>query len=150
MRLTNDKIASVEEGSFVSASREEIQELVKNAPSIEQLYKKLAEYEKAEEEGRLLLLPFKGGETVYMIEPDERSGGPDYLVKGHIQEIDVYKLCNESVYTVKITIIDERGRKTHRDLDDLNGGLLPSTAFFLSEKEAREALKKINEKTFQN
>lgn len=112
----------------------------------EQLLQKLAIYEEAEEQGRLIMLPFKGGETVYMFEPDEMSGGPDSLVKGHIQEIDVYKLCNESVYTVKITIIDEHGRKTYRYLEDLNGGLLLSTAFFLNEEDARAKLKEVNKK----
>ena len=61
-RLTDKRFAK---SGFVNISGEERKKLY--IPTLEEVYAKLAEYEDAEEQGRLIKLPCKVGNNLYMI-----------------------------------------------------------------------------------
>ena len=69
-RLTCNEL-KIYDGCFVNmAKREESRKyslLIESAPTYEEIYKKLTEYENLEEQGLLLRLPCKVGDTVWCI-----------------------------------------------------------------------------------
>ena len=69
-RLTCNEL-KIYDGCFVNmAKREESRKyslLIESAPTYEEIYKKLTEYENLEEQGLLLRLPCKVGDTVYCL-----------------------------------------------------------------------------------
>ena len=70
-RLTNNKLKPICDGYFVHFTTDEearkYKMLIDDAPKYEDLYRKLAEYENLEEQGLLVKLPCKVGDTVYVI-----------------------------------------------------------------------------------
>ena len=72
-RLTCNKLSkNLRGGCFVNPGKTREEErkyssLVESAPTYEEIYKKLAEYENFEEQGLLLKLPCKIGDTIYTV-----------------------------------------------------------------------------------
>ena len=88
---------------------------------------KLAEYETAEEEGRLVVLPCKVGDTVWTFY-DDMSGVVDFTVE-------------------KIQIVFDKNGKPYFLLDGMDFGQdCLGIALFFSEEEAEKALKEMKAK----
>ena len=86
--------------------------------------KKLAEYETAEDEGRLVVLPCKVGDTVWTFY-DDMSGVADFTVE-------------------KIQIVFDKNGKPYFLLDGMDFGEdCLGIALFFSEEEAEKALKEM-------
>ena len=86
--------------------------------------KKLSEYETAEEEGRLVVLPCKVGDTVWTFY-DDMSGVVDFTVE-------------------KIQIVFDKNGKPYFLLDGMDFGEdCLGIALFFSEEEAEKALKEM-------
>ena len=100
--------------------------------AIQKAFDKLAEYEDLEEEGLLLKLPCKIGDTVYQ------------LINSHIYEYKVIGICfdifqNKWMYEVAYQIGLE-WFKTMCDFDAFG----KSKTVFLTKEEAEEKLKELN------
>lgn len=112
---------------------EEIEELLHDSTG--PLHKKLGELIKAEDEGRLLILPCKVGDTVYKVWYDPCHKGethPDsYGCSGCEDVCDIKK----SIHELKAPSVDWIFRQLH------NG----SFVYFLTRDEAEAALKEANE-----
>ena len=103
-----------------------------NGCIVPKLYKHLAEYEELEEQGLLLKLPCKIGDTVYQ------------LINSHIYEYKVIGICfdifqNKWMYEVAYQIGLE-WFKTMCDFDAFG----KSKTVFLTKEEAEEKLKELN------
>lgn len=112
------------------------QELIKNADAVDQIFihnaiDKLYEYEELEEQGLLLKLPCKIGDTVYQ------------LINSHIHEYKVIGICfdifqNKWMYEVAYQIGLE-WFKTMCDFDAFG----KSKTVFLTKEEAEKALERL-------
>ena len=112
------------------------QELIKNADAVDQIFihnaiDKLYEYEELEEQGLLLKLPCKIGDTVYQ------------LINSHIYEYKVIGICfdifqNKWMYEVAYQIGLE-WFKTMCDFDAFG----KSKTVFLTKEEAEKALERL-------
>lgn len=113
-RLTCNKLKTIYDGYFVNfASKEEAAKyrmLVEAAPKYEEIYRKLAEYEDAEEQGLLLKLNLKAGDDFW-----ELNNGVIYPRKAHSLQHVLYCMDRLGVLT------------------------------FLTEKDAKQALEKMEE-----
>ena len=123
-RLTDDRFCG--DGFYVPKSTEERKEIqYKKTPTIAELYKRLAEYERAEENGLLLKLPCKVGTTVWEIKDCcKRNPGYDCINNCHFCDdtwLDVFPVGFE------VYMCDFVGK----------------TVFFTKE-EAEKAVKRIN------
>ena len=99
-----------------------------NCEYVSEMIKKLAEYETAEEEGRLLFLPCKVGDKVYIIDDIDYSYERDSVVTG----IDIDK------YGVSIMIQDESPvSSSGYDISDFG------ETIFLSKENALKKLKEL-------
>lgn len=99
-----------------------------NCEYVSEMIKKLAEYEAAEEEGRLLVLPCKVGDKVYIIDDIDYSYERDSVVTG----IDIDK------YGVSIMIQDESPvSSSGYDISDFG------ETIFLSKENALKKLKEL-------
>lgn len=91
--------------------------------------KKLAEYETAEEEGRLVVLPCKVGDAVYL--PNEYAG--------MVAEFKIVEFC---MFTDGYTIIDDYGNEYRiKDFGKI---------IFLTREEAENELKELEGKLWAN
>ena len=97
--------------------------------------KKLSEYETAEEEGRLVVLPYKLNETAYLL-LDKRDF-TEKIIKCRIREISI------GFYGMKLSLISEDSMIGHLKWHDVNE--IGKTVFFTRE-EAEKALKEMEEK----
>ena len=97
--------------------------------------KKLAEYETAEEEGRLVVLPYKLNETAYLL-LDKRDF-TEKIIKCRIREISI------GFYGMKLSLISEDSMIGHLKWHDVNE--IGKTVFFTRE-EAEKALKEMEVK----
>lgn len=99
-----------------------------NCPTMTQIYEKLANYEDVEEQGKLLKLPCKPGDTVYMIEDDCEFNGDCHQTR--TCKTCEYRnvLIEEDIATLKFIVenIDKFGKTV-----------------FLTEQEAKEALERM-------
>lgn len=133
-RLTCNKLNKLTAGCyFVNlASKEEATKyrmLAESAPKYEEIYKKLAEYENAEEQGLLLRLPCKVGDSIYQ---PIRSLINEYKTIGLVFDIT----SNEWLYEVSYEI-DGNWYKTVCDFKSIG------KTVFLTKEEAEQALKQI-------
>ena len=96
---------------------------------------KLAEYETAEEEGRLVVLPYKLNETAYLL-LDKRDF-TEKIIKCRIREISI------GFYGMKLSLISEDSMIGHLKWHDVNE--IGKTVFFTRE-EAEKALKEMEVK----
>lgn len=92
--------------------------------------KKLAEYETAEEEGRLVVLPCKLNETVYLLL--DKNDFSEKIIKCRIREISI-GFCG-----VKLSLISEYSMIGHLDWHDVNE---VGKTVFLTREEAEKALR---------
>ena len=127
-RLTCNKLNKLTAGCyFVNlASKEESTKyrmLAESAPKYEELYRKLANYEDAEEQGLLLKLPCKVGDTVYFI----------YHDAVHHEEVKRFFQCNGGT---------NWGIVLWGMYPDLYFDQIGKTVF-LTKEEAEQALKQI-------
>lgn len=130
-RITKDKLVFNDDPHAVSKAYNDAPYLF---PTYEELYKKLAEYERDEAYGRLVELPCPIGETVWTIEVDKYFGEDDYLAEGEVISIEIYE--NTIVLKIRLT---ETGIKRSVYLDDL------SVTWFLNYDNAVEQLKERSE-----
>lgn len=125
-RLTCDKLKTICDGYFVNLnSKEEATKyrmLAESAPKYEELYRKLAEYERLEEQGLLLRLPCKVGEEVYCIK----------------NTIDGYVICSNRVMSYQ-TAPKEIGGILARGYTGVNLGIVGKNVFATFE-EAEQTL----------
>ena len=96
---------------------------------------KLKEYETAEEEGRLVVLPYKLNETAYLL-LDKRDF-TEKIIKCRIREISI------GFYGMKLSLISEDSMIGHLKWHDVNE--IGKTVFFTRE-EAEKALKEMEVK----
>ena len=96
---------------------------------------KLAEYENAEEEGRLVVLPCKLNETAYLL-LDKRDF-TEKIIKCRIREISI------GFYGMKLSLISEDSMIGHLKWHDVNE---IGKTVFLTREEAEKALKEMEEK----
>ena len=96
---------------------------------------KLAEYETAEEEGRLVVLPYKLNETAYLL-LDKRDF-TEKIIKCRIREISI------GFYGMILSLISEDSMIGHLKWHDVNE--IGKTVFFTRE-EAEKALKEMGVK----
>ena len=70
-RLTCNELKTIRDGFFIHKGNRKdgakYRMLAESSPKYEEIYRKLAEYEDAEEQGLLLRLPCKVGDTVYCL-----------------------------------------------------------------------------------
>lgn len=95
--------------------------------------KKLAEYEQAEEEGRLFILPCKVGDIVYTIPSDVNY--KLNIINGHSENNRVYKQTVESIRIYKddyLLIVCEGLQTCHSQLYQ--------ETWFLTREKAEQAL----------
>ena len=101
--------------------------LIERDKPYSQVYRRLEEYETAEEEGRLVVLPCKVGDTVWTFY-DDMSGVVDFTVE-------------------KIQIVFDKNGKPYFLLDGMDFGEdCLGIALFFSEEEAEKALKEMEGK----
>lgn len=91
---------------------------------------KLAEYEDLEEQGKLLKLPCKAGQKVFLLRKDIKS-----VIDGEITSIRIGEFASE----IKIFIIDDN-RYTDASFDKI-GDIV-----FFTREEAEAALKELGER----
>lgn len=94
--------------------------------------KKLADYETAEEEGRLMVLPCKLNETVYLLL--NKNDFAEKIIKCRIREVSI-GFCG-----VKLSLISEDSMIGHLDWYDVEE---VGKAVFLTRKEAEKALREM-------
>ena len=93
-RITKKDAYWIDEEFWISAEEPDDEE-------IDKVYMKLKEYEDLEEQGRLIVLPCKMGDTVYIIGSKYRRGYfEDYINTGRFDITDLPKLGN-SVFLTK-------------------------------------------------
>lgn len=101
-RLTCNKLKTICDGYFVNlASKEEATKyrmLAESAPKYEELYKRLVEYEDLEEQGLLVKLPCKVGDTVYEISRVESYRNPAIREMG---VVDILLRDNDMYFTLQ-------------------------------------------------
>ena len=97
---------------------------------------KLKEYETAEEEGRLVVLPCKLNETAYLL-LDKRDF-TEKIIKCRIREISI------GFYGMKLSLISEDSMIGHLKWHDVNE---IGKTVFLTREEAEKALKDMEEKS---
>ena len=129
-RMTKDQLVFNDDPHAVSKAYNDAPYLF---PTYEELYKKLAEYERDEAYGRLKILPCPIGETVWTIEGDEYFGGDDYLAEGEVVSIEIYE--HTMVLGIRLT---GTGFERTVYLDDL------SVTWFLNYDNAVEQLEERN------
>ena len=96
---------------------------------------KLAEYETAEEEGRLVVLPCKLNETVYLLL--NKNDFAEKIIKCRIREVSI-GFCG-----VKLSLISEDSMIGHLDWYDVEE---VGKAVFLTREEAEKVLKEMEGK----
>lgn len=96
---------------------------------------KLSEYETAEEEGRLVVLPYKLNETAYLL-LDKRDF-TEKIIKCRIREISI------GFYGMKLSLISEDSMIGHLKWHDVNE---IGKTVFLTREEAEKALKEMEGK----
>lgn len=90
---------------------------LEDCPTINEIYEKLATYEDLEEQGKLLMLPCKVGDTVYTIYSDEDGC---FIEKSIVQEVSTHRIW-----------IDDRTYYKYSDF---------GKTVFLTQAEAQAAL----------
>lgn len=102
---------------------------VEDCPKIKEVAEKLARHEEAEEEGKLLMLPCKPGDTAYI------------LHRGHIQEISVISASVDlnGFWYFNWIIKDDKGAYHGYGVHVFYDRQIGKTVF-LTEQEAKEAL----------
>lgn len=114
-----------------------------NCPCLQEVLNKLAEYEDLEEQGHLIRIPCKIGDTIYVI-PSEVNYKIN-IVNRHEELNHVYKQvvssvgpskCGYIIYTCdnQSLVLDEEYKET----------------WFLTEEEAKAALRRMEEKNETN
>lgn len=143
MRLTNNHGEVVACGNNCKYNYEHCHD--NNCPSLNEVYEKLAEYEKLEEEGKLLKLPVAPGDTIYIVKHEwsrcshyERAFD-DYSCEGCELELDEWCDSHKVYYvdSIKIELAD-----IVRYMDK---NLFGDTVF-ASEEEAEERCEYLNKK----
>ena len=94
---------------------------------VEDMVKKLADYEGLEEQGRLVILPCKVGDTVYGISMGK-------IITLTVNEISIFYLKGEKIINVKCQNNDEFRNYVKREF---------GKTVFLTEPEAKERLKEL-------
>lgn len=132
-RMTNYRLASVCDGSFVSLDDKEefikFKLLADLAPKYEELYKRLAEYEDAEEQGLIVKLPCTIGSMVYAV------------TRGFISE---YTICNIEVYKEGFFFNWRCEKGIYSNIRGFTNYDIGETVF-LTKEEAEQALKQKGE-----
>ena len=110
-----------------------------NCHCLKEVIEKLGQYEDAEEQGLLLRLPCKVGDTIYKI-PSETNYRLN-IVNGYTENNRVYK---QPVYSVQMW---SNGRFVVNTCEGLDSVLSDSfgKTWFLTEEEAEQALKQMGE-----
>ena len=92
---------------------------------------KLADYEDAEEQGLLLRLPCKVGDTLYCITPYVKEP----IITAHVLQMNIKQFYNKRII-VRIDVMNKMGESCHF-LDDIGKKI------FLSREEAEAKLKEL-------
>ena len=129
-RLTDKRLA-IPKGAFRQAkSKEEYLELARTASKTDnaEIYNRLAELENKIEQGKLIELPCKVGDTVYLV----------YSFSG---------ICEWEVDEIVIMSRNLRLRLTHKGTKDYNFALLSEKGetLFFTREEAEKRLKELQE-----
>lgn len=141
MRLTNNHGEVVACGDNCKYNYEHCSD--NNCPSLNDCYDKLAEYEKLEEEGKLLKLPVAPGSTIYIIKYKWTNcsyhghGFDDYDCQGCVLEPDEW--CDSQ----KICCVDSTKAELVDIIRYMDSNLFGDTVF-ASEEEAEEICKYFN------
>ena len=98
---------------------------------IDAVYRKLKSYEDAEEQGLLLKLPCKVGDTIYCITPYVKEP----IITTHVLQMNIKQFYNKRII-VRINIMNKMGESCYF-LDDIGKKI------FLSREEAEAKLKEL-------
>lgn len=98
---------------------------------IDAIYRKLKAYEDAEEQGLLLRLPCKVGDTIYCITPYVKEP----IITTHVLQMNIKQFYNKRII-VRINIMNKMGESCYF-LDDIGKKI------FLSREEAEAKLKEL-------
>lgn len=98
---------------------------------IDAVYRKLKAYEDAEEQGLLLRLPCKVGDTLYCITPYVKEP----IITTHVLQMNIKQFYNKRII-VRIDIMNKMGESCYF-LDDIGKKI------FLSKEEAEAKLKEL-------
>lgn len=102
-----------------------------DCPTFEDIYEKLATYEDLEEQGRLVKLPCKVGDTVYFAHHDRVISSEVLSAKYHAEAE------NHGVFIRERLTIDVEGVSAEIDFDDIG------KTVFLTKSEAEAKLKEM-------
>lgn len=112
-------------------SDKEIPTLVNNAEYWLEVYFKLKDIEDAEEQGLLLRLPCKVGDTLYCITPYVKEP----IITAHVLQMNIKQFYNKRII-VRIDVMNKMGESCYF-LDDIGKKI------FLSREEAEAKLKEM-------
>lgn len=112
-------------------SDKEIPTLVNNAEYWLEVYFKLKDIEDAEEQGLLLRLPCKVGDTLYCITPYVKEP----IITAHVLQMNIKQFYNKRII-VRIDVMNKMGESCYF-LDDIGKKI------FLSREEAEAKLKEL-------
>lgn len=85
-RFENGQVGTLGCGNNCKYNYRYCDNALENCPTIAKIFEKLADYEEAEEQGLLLRLPCKVGDTIYEVSYEKRK----YIIRKHIVNQFVY------------------------------------------------------------
>ena len=130
-RFENGQVGTLGCGNNCKYNYRYCDNALENCPTIEKIFEKLADYEDAEEQGLLLRLPCKVGDTIYEVTYENRK----YIIREHIVNQFVYIAYRKP--RIEIYCEGENGFLSSSITGQLDDGL------FLNREEAEAKLKEM-------
>lgn len=132
-RFENGQVGTLGCGNNCKYNYRYCDDALENCPTIAKIFEKLANYEDAEEQGLLLRLPCKVGDTIYEVYYENRK----YIIREHVVNQFVYISYREP--RIEIYCERENGFLLSSITGKLDEGL------FLTREEAEAKLKEMEE-----